>query len=90
MVGYMADGKLRNRISNYEVWALIHYLDSPTDYREYISRNTLSVMKSTLIMLDSEASYSKLTIKECAQIAVLLLVMTAVGSLLYFLAQLLL
>jgi hypothetical protein len=45
------------------VWAAISYLDSPTDYREYLPPQRLSPCNSRndLVMLDSSASFSPLS-----------------------------
>jgi hypothetical protein len=36
------------------VWAQIYYLDSPTDYREYLSHQHTNSKFGELVMLDSE------------------------------------
>lgn len=44
-------------ISDCLVWAEIYYLDSPTDYREYLPRNCVgpTTVTDDLVMLDSSA-----------------------------------
>lgn len=36
-----------------QIWAEIYYLDSPTDYREYLPQSPLTVSQHALAMLDS-------------------------------------
>jgi hypothetical protein len=42
------------------VWAEIHYLDSPTDYREHLPQNRLqlSTQRDDLEMLDASSRFS--------------------------------
>jgi hypothetical protein len=42
------------------VWAEIHYLDSPTDYREYLPQNRLQLgtERDDLVMLDASSRFS--------------------------------
>lgn len=47
-------------VRDFYVWAEIHYLDSPTDYREFLtqeSRSPVTPVESELVMLD--CSWSK-------------------------------
>ena len=48
-------------ISDCHVWAEIYYLDSPTDYREYLPQNCGSrrTVTDSLVMLDSSACSPK-------------------------------
>jgi hypothetical protein len=43
------------------VWAEINYLDSPTDYREFLTSNALSPMPpiGELVMLDDGAAFPR-------------------------------
>ena len=45
------------RIGDYYVWAEIYYLDSPTDYREYLPQHCAQQcpVAGDLVMLDSSA-----------------------------------
>ena len=48
-------------VSDCQIWAEIHYLDSPTDYREYLPVDSLQGWKPVegqLIMLDDERPHS--------------------------------
>lgn len=54
------------RIGDCRVWAEICYLDSPTDYREYLPQNTVRprpTLGDDLVMLDSGSYASKSTAK---------------------------
>ena len=46
------------------VWSAIHYLDSPTDYREYLPPHSVSplISRDDLVMLDSSAAFSPLSV----------------------------
>jgi hypothetical protein len=46
------------------VWSAIYYLDSPTDYREYLRPYRVSplISRDDLVMLDSSATFSPLSV----------------------------
>jgi hypothetical protein len=46
------------------VWSAIYYLDSPTDYREYLPPHRVSplISRDDLVMLDSSATFSPLSV----------------------------
>lgn len=46
------------------VWSAIYYLDSPTDYREYLppQASRLLISRDDLLMLDSSATFSPLSV----------------------------
>jgi len=46
------------------IWSAIYYLDSPTDYREYLPPHGVSplISRDDLIMLDSPASFGPLSV----------------------------
>jgi hypothetical protein len=46
------------------VWSAIYYLDSPTDYREYLPPHGVSplISRDDLIMLDTPASFRPLSL----------------------------
>jgi hypothetical protein len=48
-------------ISDCHVWAEIYYLDSPTDYREYLPQNCVRprTVPGNLVMLESSACSQK-------------------------------
>jgi hypothetical protein len=45
------------------IWSAIYYLDSPTDYREYLPPRGVSplISRDDLVMLDSSATFSPLS-----------------------------
>lgn len=48
-------------VSDCQIWAEIHYLDSRTDYKEYLAVNSLrgwQPLESELVMLDDEHPHS--------------------------------
>jgi hypothetical protein len=46
------------------VWSAIYYLDSPTDYREYLPPHGVPppISRDDLVMLDSSATFSPLSV----------------------------
>lgn len=51
------------RVADCYIWATIHYLDSPTDYREYLPRNGRSIPRpgGELVMLDNRHPSGRIT-----------------------------
>lgn len=49
-----ADQKLIDNARGWEIWAEIEYLDSPTDYREYLVTNADPTKPGHFVTLDSE------------------------------------
>lgn len=46
-------------VKDWEVWAAIHYLDSSTDFREYLSSEGPKRLSGELIMLDDTEAFWK-------------------------------
>jgi len=55
------------------VWRAIHYLDSPSDYREYLpgERHTSSLAESDFVVLDDSSSFDWRGLRDVALIALL-------------------
>ena len=51
-------------VRDWHVWSAIHYLDSPTDYREYLPPHGVSpfISRDDLVMLDSLTTFSPLSV----------------------------
>jgi hypothetical protein len=79
-------------ISDCYIWAEIFYLDSSSDYREYLpqnSRRSLAGSDSDLIMLDDSIASSRSSVSLTAVGIILLLFSLAAGCFIYLLADLL-
>jgi hypothetical protein len=55
------------------IWRAIHYLDSPSDYREYLpgERHTISFAQSDFIVLDDSSSFDWRVLRDLGLIALL-------------------
>lgn len=55
------------------VWRAIRYLDSPTDYREYLSaeRHADSVAENDFVLLDDSSGFDWRALRELVLIAIL-------------------
>lgn len=72
-------GGWTNHVADCYVWAEIYYLDSSSDYREYLpsSSEKMAPLEGELIMLDDRApadSIAPLVIDVCAACLVLVLI----------------
>ena len=78
------------RVSDGYVWAEIHYLDSPTDYREYLPQhgihlaNAAIIPNNDLILLDSPRHLCRRHAYLCSLLVVLFLI---IGRTLFYLLQ---
>jgi hypothetical protein len=79
-------------ISDCYIWAEIFYLDSSSDYREYLPQNgrrSLAGGDSDLIMLDDSIASSGSSVSLTAVGIILLLLSLAAGCFIYLIADLL-
>jgi hypothetical protein len=69
------------------VWSAIHYLDSPTDYREYLPQQGVlrSVIGDDLVMLDSQSNFPWPRTR-FARLSALAMLTFLIGAFLCFLA----
>jgi hypothetical protein len=69
------------------VWSAIYYLDSPTNYREYLPQQGVlrSVMGEDLVMLDSQRNFPWPQTR-FARLSALVMLTLLVGAFLCFLA----
>ena len=69
------------------VWSAIYYLDSPTDYREYLPQQGLrrSVIGDDLVMLDSQRNFPWPRTRS-ARLSALVMLLVLIGTFLCFLA----
>jgi hypothetical protein len=67
----------RFRVGDYHVWAAIQYLDSPTDYREYLPEADprAPAAKGELVMLDSSRPHAKVLPAVVISIGAILLIL---------------
>jgi hypothetical protein len=79
MAGPMADRirKIGTKETEWQtdacVWRAIHYLDSPSDYREYLpgERHTSSVAQSDFVVLDDSSGFDWRGLRDVVLIALL-------------------
>lgn len=70
------------------VWSAIYYLDSPTDYREYLPQQEVlrSVIGDDLVMLDSQRNFPWPK-PRLARLSALVMLTFFIGAFLCFLAR---
>jgi hypothetical protein len=71
------------RIGDCYVWAEINYLESPTDYREYLPKNCArprNIPCNDVVMLESHVSPRSFEAKHWSSWLVFLLVLMILGS----------